>query len=118
LLIENYYDTANEALTFKFYSTSMGRRVEKDEPVFENIVPPPADDVWEFDDKVAEGTVEQFDYAAEGARVSVNRRVFNADNELIDERTFVSNYIPWPNVFRYGPGVEPGDYSLVPDPDA
>ena len=117
LLIENYYNEEFESLTFKFYSTSLGRRVEKDEPIFENVTPAPTEDIWEFDDQVAEGTVEQFDYATEGARVTVARRVFNADDQLIDEDTFVSNYIPWPNVYRYGPGVEEGDYSLVPDPD-
>ena len=117
LLIENYYNEEFESLTFKFYSTSLGRRVEKDEPIFENVTPAPTEDIWEFDDQVAEGTVEQFDYATEGARVTVTRRVFNADDQLIDEDSFVSNYIPWPNVYRYGPGVEEGDYSLVPDPD-
>ena len=118
LLIENYYNEEFESLTFKFYSTSMGRRVEKTEPVYENVVPPPADDVWEFDEKIAEGTAEQYDWAAEGARVIVNRRVFNADNQLLEERAFVSNYIPWPNVYRYGPGVTPGDYSAVIEPES
>ncbi len=117
LLIENYYNEEFESLTFKFYSTSMGRRVEKDEPIFENVVPPPTQDVWEYDEEIPVGTVQQYDYATEGARVSVTRRVFNADDQLIEERTFVSNYIPWPNVYRYGPGVEEGDYSLVPEPD-
>lgn len=115
LLIENYYNEEFESLTFKFYSTSMGRRVVKSEPEFSNVVPPPEDDVWEFDDEIPAGTVEQYDYAAEGATVTVQRQVYNADGQLIDDKTFVSNYIPWPNVFRYGPGVEPGDYSLVPD---
>lgn len=113
LLIENYYNEENESLTFKFYSTSLGRRVEKDEPVYENITPAPREDIWEYDETIPVGTAEQYDWAAEGARVIVGRRVFNADNQLIDERTFISNYIPWPNVFRYGPGVEPGDYKAV-----
>ena len=117
LLIENYYNEEFESLTFKFYSTSMGRRVEKDEPVYENIVPAPTEDVWEFDENIAEGTAEQYDWAAEGARVTVARRVFNADGQLLDERNFVSNYIPWPNVYRYGPGVEPGDYEAVIEPE-
>ena len=94
LLIENYYNEEFESLTFKFYSTSMGRRVEKTEPVFENVVPPPEEDVWEFDAEIAEGTVEQYDYATEGARVTVQRQVYNADGELIEEKAFVSNYIP------------------------
>lgn len=116
LLIENYYNEENESLTFKFYSTSLGRRVEKDEPVFENITPAPTQDIWEYDETIAPGTAEQYDWAAEGARVIVGRRVFNADDQLIDERVFVSNYIPWPNVFRYGPDVEPGDYSAIIKP--
>jgi len=117
LLIENYYNEEFESLTFKFYSTSMGRRVVKTEPVYENIVPPPEDDVWEYDAEIPEGTVQQYDYATEGARVTVQRQVFNADGELIEDKAFVSNYIPWPNVYRYGPGVEEGDYSLVPEPE-
>jgi vancomycin resistance protein YoaR len=115
LLIENYYNEENESLTFKFYSTSMGRRIVKEEPVYENVVPAPEEDIWEFDPDLPEGTVVQYDYATEGAQVTVNRQVYNADDQLIEERAFVSNYIPWPNVYRYGPGVEPGDYSLVPD---
>ncbi len=118
LLIENYYNEEFESLTFKFYSTSMGRRVEKDEPVFENIVAAPTEDIWEYDEEVPAGTAVQYDWAADSARVTVARRVFNADDQLIDERNFVSNYIPWPNVYRYGPGVESGDYSAVIEPDA
>ena len=115
LLIENYYNEEFESLTFKFYSTSMGRRIVKEEPVYENVVPAPEEDIWEFDPDLPEGTVVQYDYATEGAQVTVNRQVYNADDVLIEERDFISNYIPWPNVYRYGPGVEPGDYSLVPD---
>ncbi len=115
LLIENYYNEEFESLTFKFYSTSMGRTIEKSEPVFSNEVAAPDEDIWEFDADLPEGTVVQYDYATEGARVDVQRTVLNADGDLLEERTFTSNYIPWPNVYRYGPGVEPGDYSLVPD---
>jgi vancomycin resistance protein YoaR len=115
LLIENYYNEEFEALTFKMYSTSMGREVEKTGPVFSDVVPPPEEDVWEFDPDLPEGTVEQIDWAVEGARVSVDRVVRNADGEVMIDETIVSNYIPYPNVFRYGPGVEPYDYSLVPE---
>ena len=41
LLIENYYNEENEALTFKMYSTGMGREVLKTEPVFENVTAGP-----------------------------------------------------------------------------
>jgi len=116
LLIENYYSAENEALTFKFYSTSMGRTVEKEGPVFENVteVPGTDQDRWEYDPDLPEGTVQQIDWATEGADVYVTRIVKNADGEVIEERTFASHYIPYPNTYHYGPGVEPYDYSKVP----
>jgi vancomycin resistance protein YoaR len=115
LLIENYYNTEFEALTFKMYSTSMGREVEKSEPVFSDIVPAPEEDVWEYDPDLPEGTVVQIDSAVEGARVAVDRVVKNADGETIIDETVISNYIPYPNVYNYGPGVEPYDYTLLED---
>ncbi|MCA9875293.1 MAG: VanW family protein [Anaerolineales bacterium] len=116
LLIENYYSAENEALTFKFYSTSMGRTIEKEGPVFENVteVPGTDQDRWEYDPDLPEGTVKQIDWATEGADVYVTRIVKNADDEVIEERTFASHYIPYPNTYHYGPGVEPYDYSKVP----
>jgi vancomycin resistance protein YoaR len=119
LLIENYYSAENEALTFKFYSTSMGRTIEKDGPYFENVteVPGRSEDRWEFDENVPAGTVEQIDWATEGADVYVTRIVKNAEGEVIEERVFESHYIPYPNSYHYGPGVEPYDYSLVPEED-
>ncbi len=119
LLIENYYSAENEALTFKFYSTSMGRTIEKDGPVFENVteVPGTDQDRWEYDPDLPEGTVQQIDWATEGADVYVTRRVINADGQVIEERVFASHYIPYPNTYHYGPGVEPYDYSKVPKSD-
>lgn len=114
LLIENYYNPNFEALTFKFYSTSLGRRVEKSEPVFANVRPAPTEDIWEYHDDMEPGTVVQIDWATEGADVSVQRTVYNAAGEVILDEIVISNYIPYPNVFHYGPGVEPYDYSLVP----
>jgi vancomycin resistance protein YoaR len=118
LLIENYYSTENEALTFKFYSTSLGRRVEKTGPEFANVVPAPEapeEDEWVFDEDLDEGEVVQIDWTTEGAQVTVHRTVYNADGDVLIDEDVVSNYIPYPNVYHYGPGVEPYDYSLVPD---
>lgn len=115
LLLENYYNEEFEALTFKLYSTSMGREVVKTEPVFNNVVPAPEEDTWEYDPDLPPGTVEWIDSAVEGADVIVQRTVYNADGEKILDESVSSHYIPYPNVFRYGPGVEPYDYSLVPD---
>ncbi|MCA9950196.1 MAG: VanW family protein, partial [Anaerolineales bacterium] len=115
LLIENYYNEELEALTFKFYSTDMGREVIKTEPLFTNETPAPEEDIWEFDPDLEPGTVVQIDWATIGADVYVDREVYNSEGDLIIDETVVSNYIPYPNVFHYGPGVEPYDYSLVPN---
>ncbi|HZD10335.1 MAG TPA: VanW family protein [Candidatus Binatia bacterium] len=113
LLIENYYDETSESLTFKFYSTDVGRRVEKDAPVFENETPPKPD-VWEYNEDLEPGEIVQVDWAVEGARVTVNRRVYDAAGNLMyGNESFVSNYIPWSNVYQYGPGVDPE--SIDPD---
>lgn len=115
LLMENYYNEEFQALTFKFYSTSMGRRVVKTGPEFSNIVPPPAEDRWEYDPELPEGTVVQIDWATEGSDVLVHRTVYNANGGIIIDEPIYSHYIPYPNVYHYGPGVEPYDYSKVPD---
>lgn len=118
LLIENYYSTENEALTFKFYSTGMGRSVTKEMLPWQNVteIPSSSEDVWEYNPDLDEGEVIQIDWATEGADVTVQRVVYNADGQpLYGTEFFESNYIPVPNVYQYGPGVEPYDYSKVPD---
>lgn len=105
LLIENYYSEANSSLTFKFYSTSLGREIVKEGPIIENVVPP-KEDVWELNEDLEPGEIEQVDWAVEGADVTIGRSVFNANGDLIRQDTFVSNYIPWQNIYQYGPGTE------------
>lgn len=118
LLIENYYDTENEALTFKFYSTSMGRTVVKTGPEFFNMTetPAPSEDRWVFDPDLEPGTVLQVDWATPGVDVLVRRTVYNANGEIIIDESVYSNYIPYPNTYHYGLGVQPYDYSLTPQP--
>lgn len=117
LLIENYYNETFQSLTFKFYSTSVGRVVEKDGPVFENVTPP-APDKWEFNDELEEGEIRKIDWAVEGADVTVVRRVYDEFGSLMyGEERFVSNYIPWGNVYHYGPGVDPDNVDPRDIPD-
>jgi vancomycin resistance protein YoaR len=104
LLIENYYNEANSSLTFKMYSTSLGRQVVKEGPFIENVVPPKPD-IWEFNEELEPGEIEQVDWAVEGADVTVGRTVYNANGDLLRQDTFVSHYIPWQNIYEYGPEV-------------
>ena len=108
LLIENYYNEEWESLTFKIYSTSIGRVVEKSQPVFENVQEPPPDR-WVFDPSLGENEIRQVEWAAEGARVTIERTVYNFQGEVRDLDYIVSNYIPWGNVYEYGPGIDPNN---------
>lgn len=113
LLIENYYNETYESLTFKFYSTSMGRTVVKSGPFVENVVPPNPD-VWEYNPNLASGEIKQVDWAVEGAKVTVVREVYNKNGELMyGTEYFISNYIPWQNIYQYGPDVE----EFIPPPN-
>lgn len=111
LLIENYYNETYQSLTFKFYSTRVGRTVEKEGPYFENVVPPKPP-VWEYNEELEPGEIKKVDWAVEGADVTVFRRVYDRNGELMygNER-IVSNYIPWSDIYQYGPGVDPDSVS-------
>jgi vancomycin resistance protein YoaR len=115
LLIENYYNEANSSLTFKFYSTSMGRTVVKEGPFIENVTPAKPD-IWELDEELALGDIEQVDWAVDGADVTVERTVYNLYGDLLRLDTFVSHYIPWQNIFQYGPGTNLPEPEPTPSP--
>jgi vancomycin resistance protein YoaR len=117
LLIENYYNETNESLTFKFYSTSTGRTVEKEGPFSENVQPPKPD-VWEYNEELEPGEIKKVDWAVEGADVTVYRRVYDTDGSLMyGNEAFVSHYYPWQNVYEYGPDVDPNNVSPEDIPD-
>ncbi len=101
LLIENYFNEVEESLTFKFYSTNIGRRVERTVSIVNET--PPRPDVYEYNPSLPPGTVNQVDWAAPGADVTVHRIVYNRWGEVRDEDYFISQYIPWANVYEVGP---------------
>ena len=54
--------------------------------------------------------------AVDGATISFTRKVMRDGVTLIDE-TIGSRYVPWRNVFRFGPGfVPPAGAELAPPP--
>ena len=105
LLLETYVSETASSLTFKIYSTSDGRSVEKLEPEVLNEVPHPPDRYEENPD-LAEGQIKQIDVSADGADVWVRRIVRSADGEILHEDVFYSHYLPWQAVYEYGPGTE------------
>lgn len=101
ILIETYMGS-NNTLTFKFYSTDVGRTVTKEGPYIRNVRPAPAP-IYRATPGITRTT--QVDYAVSGAEVYVYRTVTGANGEvLIDREEFFSNYVPWPAQYQVPPG--------------
>ena len=105
LLIETFADPASSTITFRYYSTSDGRTVEKGGPVITNRVPhgPP---LYEESADIAPGQVEQVDYAIDGFDVTISRTVYR-DGGVLYEDTFYSQYVPWQAIYQVAPGYVP-----------
>jgi vancomycin resistance protein YoaR len=103
LLMETYVNEAARTITWKFYSTSDGRRVEWESTGPTDIVEAP-DPIYEENEELGKGEVKQVDYAAEGATVRVTRWVYRGD-ELLYEDHINTKYQAWPDIFQYGKGT-------------
>jgi vancomycin resistance protein YoaR len=103
LLMETYFHPNSRSLTWKFYSTSDGRTVEWESSGPQNIVEPP-DPVFEENPELAKDEVNQVDWAAEGADVTVTRTVYRGGQVILSD-TFITHYLPWADVYQYGPGT-------------
>ncbi|MCC7130370.1 MAG: hypothetical protein B6D39_06495 [Anaerolineae bacterium UTCFX2] len=103
LLMETYFYPNSRALTWKFYSTSDGRKVEWETSGPQNVVEAP-DPVYEENPDLAKGEVRQVDWEAEGADVTVLRTVYLNGVALFTD-SFVTHYLPWAAVYQYGPGT-------------
>ncbi len=104
LLMETYVNPAASSITWKFYSTSDGRQVSWDTTGPVNIVKAP-DPVYKENPDLPKGKINQVDYAADGADVTVTRTV-TRDNEVIISDTIKTHYEAWAAVYEYGPGTE------------
>ncbi len=104
LLMETYVNPAASSITWKFYSTSDGRQVSWDTTGPVNIVPAP-DPVYKENPDLPKGKINQVDYAADGADVTVTRTV-TRDNEVIISDTIKTHFQAWAAVYEYGPGTE------------
>ncbi|HEX3050090.1 MAG TPA: VanW family protein [Aggregatilineaceae bacterium] len=103
LLIETYVNLNNSTITFKFYSTSLDRRVEKEGPYIKNQTSPPPP-VYRANANLRSGQINQVDYAVSGADVYVYRTVYEGDRVIIDHEEFHSHYVSWANQYEVAPG--------------
>jgi vancomycin resistance protein YoaR len=104
LLMETYVNVQARTITWKLYSTSDGRSVTWDTTGPYNTVPPKPT-VFEENPELKEGQLEQVDYSAEGADVTVTRTVWR-NGQIYFSDEFRTYYQPWSAVCQYGPGTE------------
>ena len=104
LLMETYFSSQSQTLTWKFYSTSTGRTVQWDTTGPQNIVAPPPP-LLQLNNDLGPNEFKQVDWKAEGADVTVNRTVLIGDKiHFVDK--FITNYQPWADICEYGSGVD------------
>ncbi len=103
LLIETYVNLNSSTITFKFYSTGLDRRVEKEGPYIKNQTSPPPP-IYRANSNLRSGQINQVDYAVSGADVYVYRTVYEGDRVIIDHEEFHSHYVSWANQYEVAPG--------------
>jgi vancomycin resistance protein YoaR len=102
ILIQTNADTKNSTLTIEFYGTSDGRVASVSKPVVYGATPPP-EDLYTDDPNLPAGEIKQIDHAAWGAKSQFDYKVVRGD-EVLQERTFYSNYQAWQAKFLRGTG--------------
>mgnify|MGYP001562928630 CR=1 FL=1 len=103
ILIQTSVDEPKKKLYFDLYGTGDGRTVTISKPKVWDVTPPPPD-LYTNDPTLPKGTVKQVDFKAWGAKVSFDYKVTRGD-EVLQSRTFYSNYRPWQAVFLRGPQI-------------
>jgi vancomycin resistance protein YoaR len=104
LLMETYVSEARQQITWKFYSTKDGRNVEWTTTGPENIVPAP-EALYKENPDLPQGEVKQVDWTADGADVTVDRKVYKDGNVYLHD-VITTHYEPWQAIYEYGPGTE------------
>ncbi len=106
LLIETEIEEGAHRLVFRFYSTDDGRRVEKEEPeITDETEPGPP--IYQLDETLEPGSVIRWQSAVNGLTVTIKRRVYDAEGNVLYDDAFVSEYAPRRASYHYGLGYEP-----------
>lgn len=102
VLIQTGFDSVNKKLVFDLYGAGDGRVATIGKTrVWDQAPPPPA--LYQDDPTLPAGTTKQIDWEAWGAKAAFDWRVVR-DGEVLQERTFYSNYRPWQAVWLVGTG--------------
>lgn len=105
LLLQTNVDLKNQRLTYDLYGTSDGRKVTISKPKIWDQTPP-LPDLYQDDPTLPTGTIKQVDWKAPGAKAAFDYHV-ERNGEVLQNRTFYSNYRAWQAVFLKGTGPQP-----------
>ncbi len=118
LLVRTEIDAASSRLRYLFYSTAINRTVEQIGPEWGAPIPP-GPSVYEYDETLPAGTVKKLESAHSGLSAVLGRVVKDGDGNVLYEDEFVSDFIPWPARYAFGPGYTPpagAEVVGVPEP--
>jgi vancomycin resistance protein YoaR len=104
LLMETYVYPGSYSLTWKLYSTRDGRSVDWNTTGPRNVVAAPKP-LFEENADLNKNQIEQVDYAARGADVTVTRTVWK-NGAIYFQDTFQTHYEPWQAICQYGPRTD------------
>ena len=102
ILMETY--ATNTSLTWRFYSTDIGRTVSWQTTGPTNVIEAP-EPLYRENPDLPKGTIKQVDYSADGADVNVTRTVYINDQVHFSDSIF-TRFQAWQAIFEYGPGTE------------
>jgi vancomycin resistance protein YoaR len=106
LLMETYFNAANDSLTWKFYSGDDGRTVEWQNSGLQNVVPVPAP-AFEENPSLSAGEISSNDWwVTDGADITVIRSIYRNNQLLYPPDTTQTHYVPHGEVCQYGPGTD------------
>lgn len=101
LLIQSTYDDKNRSLMYQIYGTSDGRQVDISNYRQWDATPAPPD-VYIDDPTLAPGKVVQDEHRIPGLKTAFDWKV-TRNGEVVHQKTFTSNFVPWAAVYRRGP---------------
>lgn len=100
ILIQTAFDEKTNKLIIDFYGTKDGREVTLSKArIWDVTAPPPA--LYQDDPNLNKGVVQQVDWSAWGTKSAFDWKVVRG-GEILQERTFYSNYRPWQAVYLRG----------------
>ena len=102
ILIQTLVNTGSNYMKIEIYGTSDGRVATVGNTKIWGQTAPP-EPLYQDDPTLPGGTVKQVDWAAWGAKTSFDWKVVRG-SEILQQRTFFSNFRPWQAVYLRGTG--------------